>query len=245
MAQWKQIKGYEGIYSVSDEGEIVREQYSKTMPNGSIAIMPRHKIKSQIGTNGYLYVCLSKEGKHKRLSVHRIVAVAFIDNPNNLPEVNHKDQNRQNAKVANLEWCSRIQNVRHGTGIEKQRISNSKSIDRYTMDGEYIDTWLNEKQYTKSHGINGTGLIRKVCDHYHGYSSAYGYKWKWHNDKKEFNKPKRGKVVAQFDKSGNYIKSFQNSKKAELETGINHCCIRKCMNGQQLTAGGFIWKHEE
>lgn len=241
---WKPVKNYEELYLVSSDGFVKRRERKIILPNGAEGIIKEKVLKRLSGTDGYWYVCLSKENKHKRFAIHRLVAEAFIPNPLNLPEVNHKDEVKTNACVENLEWCDRKYNENYGTKKIREAQTRGKAVDRYTMDGKYIDTWYCEKHFTRTFGYNGTGLIRKVCDHYKGYSSAYGFKWKYHNDTSDFNEPKRGNAVLQYSKDGEFIARHKNSKRASEKTGICHSSILKCAKGKQMTAGGFIWKEE-
>lgn len=118
---WKDIKYYEGKYQVSNLGRV------KSLGNNK---SKKEKILKP-GKNkfGYLYVILSKEGIHKNFQLHRLVAQAFIENPNNYPIINHKDENKLNNKVDNLEWCTQKYNINYGT--RTQRFSeSSKGISR-------------------------------------------------------------------------------------------------------------------
>lgn len=134
---WKWIPGYEGLYMVSTHGRVKR--------NGKIRKQSTYK-------SGYMYVGLHKNGKGKNWKIHRLVALAFIPNPDNLPEVNHKDENKTNNHVSNLEWCDRTYNNNYGTRIEKFRKSiqgkytgnnsphygEGKPILMFSKDGEFI-----------------------------------------------------------------------------------------------------------
>lgn len=102
------IKGYEGLYDVDTDGRVysrITGTFLKGFDNGY----------------GYKQVSLYKNGKRKVRTLHRIVAETFIPNPKNLMEINHKDENKENNKAENLEWCDRLYNVRYGTGIERHR----------------------------------------------------------------------------------------------------------------------------
>lgn len=112
---WNDVKGFEGLYQVSDRGEVKRvEHYSKYKTTGT-KLMPE-RIKTQgIDRNGYKTVMLYKGTSKKLCKVHRLVAEAFIDNPNSLPQVNHIDENKTNNKVNNLEWCDAKYNNNYGT----------------------------------------------------------------------------------------------------------------------------------
>ena len=101
--EWRDIEGFEGKYMASNTGKVKSLNYNKT---GKEKIM-----KPQDNGDGYLFVQLCKDGKVKTCRINRLVAQAFLPNPNNLPEVNHKDENPKNNNVENLEWCSRQYNV--------------------------------------------------------------------------------------------------------------------------------------
>ena len=243
MEEWKDIIGYEGIYKISNLGRVERQEFKQVLPNGAIGIIKKHYIKSHIGTNGYCYVGLCKNNKVKRMSIHRLVAEAFIPNDDNLPEVNHKDQDRQNNNIDNLEWCDRLYNVRYGTGVEKMGISHGIPIERYTIDGKYIDTWYSERHYLKANNIKGQSMILKVCRRIKPYYTAYGYRWKFIGDERPFEPiPIGGIPVYQYTKTGVFIKEYPNAMIASRETNVCYSSIRKCISGKQETAGNYLWK---
>lgn len=114
---WRDIPNYEGLYQVSNTGRVRSLNYRRTA---------KTKVRKQ-GTNklGYKNVNLCKDGKRKGYLVHRLVAQAFIPNPNNYPVVNHKDENPSNNTVWNLEWCTQEYNINYGNC--KQKIKEAKS----------------------------------------------------------------------------------------------------------------------
>ncbi len=109
---WKDIEGYEELYQVSNLGRVKSLNYNKT--SKSKILSPR-KNKTR-----YLSVCLFKNKKCKAFYIHRLVAQAFIPNPNNYPCINHKDENPNNNNVDNLEWCTHKYNMNYGTKLERQ-----------------------------------------------------------------------------------------------------------------------------
>ena len=112
MEQWKDIKGYEGLYQVSNYGRV--KSLPKKRITGTGFYIQKERIMSlQIKTKRYYGVVLTKDGTHKNFLVHRLVADAFIENPNNYEEVNHIDCNKLNNKVENLEWCTAEANLEH------------------------------------------------------------------------------------------------------------------------------------
>lgn len=106
---WKPIKGYEGIYEVSNYGRIKSLQRIRNNKNGLITLKTSIR-KPQVSRGGYLCVILRKHNDPKYHYVHRLVASAFIPNPNNYPFINHIDEVKTNNQVNNLEWCSRLYN---------------------------------------------------------------------------------------------------------------------------------------
>ena len=117
---WRDAPGYEGLYIVSNKGEVKSLNYHRTKKEN---IMKPRKNKK-----GYLQIQLSNKGKVKNISVHRLVAEAFIPNPENLPEVNHIDECKTNNNVNNLEWCTRKYNNNFGTRNERSGIAISKAL---------------------------------------------------------------------------------------------------------------------
>lgn len=113
---WKDVKGYESFYQVSDKGHI--RSVDRILSDGR-----KYKgklLKLRIDKKGYLDVMLHKEGKAMRYKVHRLVAIAFIDNRYSYPQVNHKDENKQNNEVSNLEWCDNSYNQTYGSMKQKR-----------------------------------------------------------------------------------------------------------------------------
>ena len=107
---YKDIEGYKG-YQISNHGNVKSLNYNRT---GKEKILKPAKDK-----NGYLMVCLRKQGKSQTHYIHRFVAQAFIPNPNNYLEINHRDEDKANNCVSNLEWCDRKHNINYGTRNEK------------------------------------------------------------------------------------------------------------------------------
>ena len=119
----KSVKGYEGYYEVDQFGRVYSlDRIIKVSDNGRL--YDKHikgkQLKQSMHTNGYKTVALTKDGKTKGLFVHRVVAEAFIDNPNNLPMVNHKDEDKTNNFVENLEWCTNEYNLNYGTARKRR-----------------------------------------------------------------------------------------------------------------------------
>ena len=108
---WKDIEGYEGKYQASNLGNVRSLNYRKT---GELKL-----LKQSADKKGYKRVRLYKNGKGKTHRVHRLVAIAFLPNPNNYKEVNHKDECKSNNNMNNLEWCTREYNINYGTAMKR------------------------------------------------------------------------------------------------------------------------------
>ena len=116
---WKDVEGYEGCYQVSNLGRVKSLNYNRT---------GKEKVLKACKSKGYYYVILCKDSKQKNCSVHRLVATAFLPNPDNLPQVNHKDEDKTNNACFNLEWCDRKYNMNFGTRTKRSAEKRSKSV---------------------------------------------------------------------------------------------------------------------
>ena len=154
----KDIKGYEGLYAITPEGEVWSYRSKKFLKPG-------------VNNIGYLYVVLCKDNERKNYLIHRLVAMAYIPNTENLPEINHKDENKTNNCLQNLEWCDASYNTNYGT--RNERGSNSKKIPilQYDLYGNFIREWSSATDV-------GQEVRSNICNCLKGkLKSAYGYKW--------------------------------------------------------------------
>lgn len=162
---WCYIKGYEGLYEVSDKGRVRSLKFGK-----------ERILKPGRNQQGYLVVCLCKNGERETYRIHRLVAQTFTPNPDNLPEVNHKDENKENNSVQNLEWCDRKYNINFGT--RNQRISEKhlKPILQYTKSGEFVAEWRSAMDVQRNIGYlqnNISSCCNGKC------KSSNGFIWKF------------------------------------------------------------------
>lgn len=185
--EWKDILGFEESYQISNIGNVRSKDRMVTYSNGRIAFCPGKMIKTSVATNGYVIVCLSKNGKQSKKLVHRLVANAFIDNPNLLPEINHIDENKRNNRAENLEWCTVKYNRNFGSRnkraaehkdynaiAKKNRLIQGKPVIQIEKNGEIIGKFLSTR-----HAESVTGFHRQAisgcCNGKYKY--AYGFKW--------------------------------------------------------------------
>ena len=147
---WKDKKDYEGHYQVSNCGRV------KSIKFGKEKILKLIKDK-----DGYLQVTLCKNNIKKVYKVHRLVAEAFLDNPNNLPCINHKDENKLNNIVTNLEYCTYSYNSNYGTAIERRSKKRSKPVLQYDLEGNFIKEWKSVAECGRN-GYN-YGNVSECC----------------------------------------------------------------------------------
>lgn len=123
MEIWKDVVGYDGKYLVSNFGRVKRLAYCYTDTFGRYRELPDKILCLGISKTGYVMIDLYKNDVRKRVYVHRLVAEAFITNPTKLPCVNHRDENKQNNCVDNLEWCNYSYNNNYGTATQRMVVT--------------------------------------------------------------------------------------------------------------------------
>ena len=160
---WKDILGYEGIYQVSNLGRIKNS---------------KGRILTTKTTGNYNHILLCKNGKRENFTIHKLVAMAFVPNPNNYKEINHINENARDNRASNLEWCSHKYNINYGTRTKKVIEKQSIKISQYDLDGNFIRDWdkVNDaiREYKNHHISNVLNGKRK---------KASGYIWKWKEEK--------------------------------------------------------------
>lgn len=193
MEQWKPIKGYDH-YDISNLGRVKSLERIAHTPLASY-LKPENILKAADNGKGYKFVRLWQDGKSKKHYIHRLVAEAFIPNPNNYPEVNHIDSDPSNNKVDNLEWVTHRQNAKHmmsqGRGAmcrkeHKKRIAEINKKQRKAVIGKSVATgeeirfpYLNA---TKERGFD-TSSVSECCN---GYRKNHkGYTWRFAEERYE------------------------------------------------------------
>jgi hypothetical protein len=178
----KDILGYEGLYTITDKGEV----YS--LGNGN-STCPSYKTKRKITLKttktGYIHCKLFKDGVRRHYAIHRLVAINFIQNPENKREVNHKDGNKANNCVSNLEWATSSENQKHAfaNNLQKRQLGAdskcSKKVAQINLlDGSVIKVWDCINMIKREIGYNSFGIIG-CCKNKPKYKTAYGYRWSY------------------------------------------------------------------
>lgn len=179
---WKPIPGYEGFYELSNMGYIrsigfIRNLNGKYYKRRSPRILKNGKDK-----DGYVICALCKNGKTKTFRVHRLIAEVFVENPNSYPQINHKNEIKDDNRASNLEWCTAAYNNNYGSKPSllskslRNNIKKSKPIIQLTLDGEFVAEYPSAKEAKRRTGIFNITL---ACNHSNGYSTAGGYLWRW------------------------------------------------------------------
>lgn len=217
--EWKPIKETD-LYEVNNIGDVRNIKTGRMMTK-------------QIDKDGYVRYGLYYDGKQHRIPAHRLVAFAFIPNPNNLPQVNHKDENKTNNCVYNLEWCTAAYNNTYGERLK--RISESNKGRVGGMLGKHHtdetkkkigDAMRGEKNYMYGKKHTAETLKRMSVSHTGHFHT---------NDELV----KMSKAVRCIETNKVQI----GTREAEKETGILHSGISRACSGEQKTAGGFHWEY--
>lgn len=174
MEIWKDIKGYEGIYQVSNYGRV--KVLDRKVWNAKVECVRKGRLfRLNKNSNGYYQISLTKDGKYTVKTIHRLVAEAFLPNHFNLPQVNHIDGNKTNNNVENLEWCTSLENIRHA---HKMKLTPNiarkvQKLDKNT--NKILCEYKSVHEASIIEKIDETS-IRRCCNSVR--KSAGGYSWK-------------------------------------------------------------------
>ena len=169
---WKDIAGYEGLYRVNEDGQV----YS---------VRRKMIIKPNVNTNGYCQYSLQKNGRRRLFLGHRLVAEAFIENPHGYPIINHKNENKTDNRIANLEWCTYSYNVTYGSAFERLRnkafwekgvIASQKRVLQI-FNGNVICEYSSISEAHRATGINISN-ISQCCMGKRKSAGKYNWKFK-------------------------------------------------------------------
>lgn len=222
--EWRDVIGYEGKYQVSNLGRMRSLNYMRT---GRV-----QNLRFKISKGGYCIVNLLKDGKRKTYIVSRLVAIAFIPNPENKPCTDHIDTIRTNNRLSNLRWVTYSENIRNPLTYEKHcKLAKTRNLGRKTSEKTkqiLRELNLGEKNafYGKSHSEESRQKIKdyrlsEVC-------------------LRKILKP-----ITQYTLDGVKVRDWACAKYAEVALGIKKGCVTQTAKGRHKSCGGFIWRYAE
>lgn len=156
---WKDIEGYEGIYQVSSFGRVRSLDRIVEVENRGYGMLIKGGLmKPKCNETMHLYTVLAKNGKRKQKYIHRLVAEAFIPNPDNLGFVNHINEIPYDNRVENLEWCNQIYNITYGTGMKRASKTKAYIVLKYDLNGNFIKRYIGLEEAAKDANGYSTGI---------------------------------------------------------------------------------------
>lgn len=212
---WKDIEGFENQYAVSTKGRV------RNLKTNRILVGKNNR-------SGYKFVSLNGKG----YKIHRLVALAFIPNPNKLPQVDHLDENKGNNDVSNLRWVTASENQRHSAH------QKSCQVKQFDKNGNLMRIWNSLSQIEKELGYFKQN-ISNACKGKLRYS--HGYMWEYADSSSQIvmNRP----VIVY--KGSEYIGTFASAKKAAKILGLCYTSVNKCLRGYHASNKGYIFKYLE
>ena len=215
-------------YSVSTEGEVRKDS--------------TNYILSQSVQEDYKFVSLFINGKQKRMRVHRLVAMAFLENPENKPYVNHINGNRGDNNIENLEWVTPSENTIHAvkTGL---MTGNKKAVIQYNLDGERMATFESATEAARQTGCSQS-KITMCCKRQR--ETTNDYQWRYYNDIQDVQKIEKkfitGKKVAQCNEEGEIIAIYTSYKEAARAVQGTSSAISRVCSGTNIRHKGYKWR---
>lgn len=183
MENWKAIKGFEGYYEVSDMGRVRRvdSEVNSGMKHNPTRTVRSRVLKVHVKRNGYVTVDLSKDNKVKTVTVHRLVAEAFLPKEEGQTQVNHINCNKQDNRVSNLEWCTPKENREHARDNGRYENPHKKAV-RCVETGQVFESSYKAAEWVNNKIKKGSGQVRAMACKIRSCATgtqhtAYGFKW--------------------------------------------------------------------
>ena len=228
---WKKFI-YEGIetdYSVSTEGEVRKDT--------------TNYILSQSSQQDYKFVTLLINGQQKRMRVHSMVAMTFIENPDNKPYVNHINGIRYDNNVENLEWVTQSENIQHAVRTGLMQNGRKKAVIQYNLNGDRMATFESASEAARQTG-GSQSKITMCCKRQR--ETANDYQWRYYDDIQDVQKVEKkfitGKKVAKCDEEGNILEIFPSFKEAARAVNGTSSAISRVCSGTNIRHKGYKWK---
>lgn len=246
---------------ISNYGRLKRLAYEKDIFNQSVYRHYKYEeriLKATLSPLGYYHTRIIINNKLTDVRINRLVAEAFVPNPNKLPYVNHKNEITTDNRSSNLEWCTAVYNANYGTARDrmvKSRINNDKekwhTINQYDLSGNLINTFTHKKELEQS-GYNYS-MVARCCKK--KTPSTMGYVWRYDDNTPSYsirghhikNRNSKGQVsavpVSQYTLEGKLVQSFDSILDAASHMNGNTTMICDCCSGKIPTAYGYIWRY--
>lgn len=256
MEDWKWIEGYEGLYKIFRDGRVLSvDRYDKYNRLVGGFLKPQRTGSRR----DYWFVGLMKDGKLKRYYIHRLVALAFIPNPEHKRCVDHIDNDKSNNNVENLRWVTHKENMNNVITRKKmldesykyisQAGTNnpfSRKIAMYSLDGSLIGEFDSAGQIEKQYGIRSASISR-VC--YGQRNQTHGYVFRFINEAKRklVHKPASNvnrKPIVQLDLEGNIVAEYNSAHEAAQMTGFLSENIGRAAKGLYKSYKGYKWRYK-
>lgn len=170
IEEWKDVPNYEGLYQVSNFGRV--KSFRKS---SKFRCQSEYILKPNVASHGYAEVTLYNKTVRRKFLVHRLIASVFLPNPNNFPQINHKDENKLNNAVNNLEWCSAEYNNAYGTARIRKIDTVSIPVEQTTYDGKVIAIYRSTRLAAEILDIPRGTLKSAITKH----TQCKGYFWRF------------------------------------------------------------------
>lgn len=242
-------------YLVSNYGRVKSLAHTTTIKrNGKIYKVDfKTRIVKLANNKGYWFYNFSQNGKHSLARIHRLVGMAFVENPYNYPLINHKDENKGNNVFTNIEWCNENYNTNYGTANKRRSHSitetlqdKSKTICQYNLKGELVRQYKGAKQIMEA-GFHNS-CVYKCCNHKSVIHK--GFVWRFDDEPfsidGDYTRKRPPCQVMQLDLEGKLIKTHESLTKAGKlfnKSGAGRTAIKFCCEGINKTAYGYKWEY--
>lgn len=247
---WRDVVGFENLYKVSNFGNVI--SIEREVPNGpcTTRIVPSTTLSKLDNGKGYITVTLSKGCTPKKYYIHRLVATAFLPNPNSFKEINHKDENKSNNHLSNLEWCTSSYNKRYGTCIKRlietrnknKRGSYEKPVYAYDLNGNFVKEYRSIAEASRKTGISEESLRSAIM----GKSKSSGcFQWTRVKSKnvREYPTNKKYVKVTSLTMDETPIKTYNTATEAAKDTGCEVTKVVACCRGKRHFSKGYKFKY--